>query len=106
MTYLDGEVEHLWHGSRKNRKYAERHTILNSVKNIDSILYTNGDGVFEFSDTAFNAPFISYFEERKDDDLSVEEVESSLKMESVIPSKIITNLVQNEIETQSKTLTS
>jgi hypothetical protein len=77
MTYLDGEVEHLWHGSRQNRKYAERHTILNSVKNINDILYKNPDGVFEFSDTAFNAPFIRYFDERKDDDLSVEEKDIS-----------------------------
>lgn len=102
MTYLDGEVEHLWHGSRKNRKYAERHTILNSVKNIDSILYNNEDGVFEFSDTAFNTPFINYFEERKDDDLSVEEVESVSKNSS----KIIATIADNQIQPESKTLTS
>ena len=77
MTYLEGEVEHLWHGSRQNRKYAERHTILNSVKNINDILYINPYGVFEFSDTAFNAPFIRYFDERKDDDLSTEEKDNS-----------------------------
>ena len=101
MTYLDGEVEHLWHGSRKNRKYAERHTILNSVKNIDSILYTNEDGVFEFSDTAFNTPFTNYFEERKDDDLSTEEVESNSRI-----TFNSSNVTENQIHVESETLTS
>jgi hypothetical protein len=97
MSYLDGEVEHLWHGSRKNRKYAERHTMLNSVKNIDSILYTNKEGVFEFSDTAFNTPFLNYFEERKDDDLSIEEIE----IKAVNSSQVISSILN-----ETKTLTS
>jgi hypothetical protein len=71
---MKGTVEHLWHGTRKNRKYAERHSMLESVKNIDDILTTNNDGVFEFTDTAFNLPFLRYFQDRKDDDLSSEEV--------------------------------
>lgn len=74
ITYMKGTVEHLWHGTRKNRKYAERHSMLESVKNIEDILTINNDGVFDFTDTAFNHPFLRYFQDRKDDDLSSEEV--------------------------------
>ena len=70
ITYMEGLVEHLWHGSRENRKYADRHNILNNVEDIDEMIQINEDGVFEFKQEIWNDPFIRYFEERNDDDLS------------------------------------
>jgi len=70
ITYMEGLIEHLWHGSRENRKYAARHNILNNVEDIDEIIRINEDGVFEFKQEIWNDPFIRYFEERNDDDLS------------------------------------
>ena len=60
ITYMDGIVEHLWHGSRQNRKYAERHNMLNNIKNIDDIITINKDGIFEFRDLTLNIPFLKY----------------------------------------------
>ena len=70
ITYMEGLIEHLWHGSRQNRKYAERHSILNNVEDIDELIRINEDGVFEFIQEIWNDPFLKYFEERNDDDLS------------------------------------
>lgn len=76
ITCMKGLVEHLWHGSRENRKYAVRHNILNEVEDIDDLLILNKDGVFEFRNEVrdiWNIPFKKYFEDRNDDQLSVAE---------------------------------
>jgi hypothetical protein len=84
LTTMPGVVEHLWHGSRENRRYADRHTILESTEGIDTIISTNEEGVFEFKPVVFetwNKLFTFYFQERNDDDVSPkEEVTSEIKI--------------------------
>jgi len=73
ITHMPGLIEHLWHGSRENRKYASRHNILNEVEDIDDLLILNSYGVFEFKPEIldiWNDPFTKYFEDRNDDQLS------------------------------------
>jgi hypothetical protein len=91
LTYMEGVVEHLWHGSRQNRKYAERHRLIEYIDGVDSILKINSDGVFEFNDDVldlWNPLFIKYFEERNDDDLSPAESTINTPLESPVISKI------------------
>ena len=96
LTYMEGIVEHLWHGSRENRKYADRHRLIENTDGVDSILKINGDGVFEFKDEVYelwNPLFVKYFEERKDDDLSPVESVISTPLET----PCVSNLSLNEI---------
>jgi hypothetical protein len=74
ITYATGIVEHLWHGTRENRQYSERHNVLNNVNDILDLINENSEGVFEFRPQVynqFNRFFVNYFANRKDDDLSV-----------------------------------
>lgn len=74
VTYATGTVEHLWHGTRENRQYSERHTVLSNVNDVLDLITENCDGVFEFRPQVYNQYnrfFIGYFTNRKDDDLSV-----------------------------------
>jgi hypothetical protein len=64
---IEGTIYHLWHGSRKNRKYQERHVILDGVEDVRKILKKNRDGVFEVSDNAVREKLAKYFKERDDD---------------------------------------
>ena len=64
----------MWHGTRENRQYSQRHEILKQINDIGDLLTENEDNVYEFRPSVYqkyNAFFIKYFEERKDDDLSV-----------------------------------
>lgn len=70
VTCIDGEVSHLYHGSRVNRQYVERHKMLEIGKDISDILYTNKYGVYEWRDPKMNEQFLEYFKNRFDDDLS------------------------------------
>lgn len=91
LTYMEGAVEHLWHGSRQNRKYAERHRLIEHIEGVDSILKINSDGVFEFNDDVlelWNPLFIKYFEERNDDDLSPVESTTTTPLETPVVSEI------------------
>jgi hypothetical protein len=96
ITYLEGVVEHLWHGSRQNRKYTERHQIIESIDGVDSILCVNEDGVFEFKEEVlelWNSYFTKYFEERNDDELSPQEDISKVYADfTTTVSSILTNL--------------
>jgi hypothetical protein len=64
---IEGTVYHLWHGARKNRKYQERHLILDGVDDVRKILKENRDGVFEVSDNSVREKLVLYFQERDDD---------------------------------------
>lgn len=91
LTHMEGVVEHLWHGSRQNRKYAERHRLIESIEGIDSILKINEDGVFEFKDEVlelWNPLFLKYFEDRNDDDLSPVESTTTTPIETPVNSQI------------------
>jgi hypothetical protein len=65
-----GSVQHLYHGSRKNRQYAERHKLLDVESDIRAMIELNKDGVYEWIDTRWCEVFQDYFEARDDDDIS------------------------------------
>jgi hypothetical protein len=72
ITYCtDIDLYHLYHGSRENRQYAERHKMLNITGEIDDYLETNKEGVFEWKDKQkWNPLYFHYFKKRDDDGLS------------------------------------
>jgi hypothetical protein len=62
------EVKHLYHGSRENRKYVDRHELLNIQEDIKDLLNISKDGLFEWKFSEFNYKFLNYFISRKDDE--------------------------------------
>lgn len=67
----DVDLYHLYHGSRENRQYAERHKMLQIKGEIDDYLTKNEDGVWEWKDPAkWNPVYLQYFKKREDDSLS------------------------------------
>ena len=71
-TYIPGvNIYHLYHGSRKNRQYSIRHTILGFViDDIDTLVRINKDGVYEWINAdKYNQKFLEYFKNRNDDGL-------------------------------------
>lgn len=74
ITYVkDINIYHLYHGSLTNRRYASRHRILSTVKDISNITFKNEEGIFEWKEPqAWNPVFLIYFQKRNDDDLSME----------------------------------
>jgi hypothetical protein len=67
ITNSSGTVYHLWHGTRENRKYTERHTILEGLDDVRTILILNKDGVYELLDQSINQKLKEYFISRCDD---------------------------------------
>jgi hypothetical protein len=57
----------LWHGTAKNRKYVDRHRILDGIRDVRSILEANKDGVWELTDKSIDAKMREYFDSREDD---------------------------------------
>lgn len=76
ITFLkDMNVFHLYHGSRVNRQYSERHKMLNIAKSIREMTTYNEDGVLEWKHPeVWNKVFLKYFQSRNDDDLSEEDI--------------------------------
>lgn len=76
ITFLKGmNIFHLYHGSRVNRQYSERHKLLNINKSIRDMTWYNKDGVLEWKDPVeWNKVFLTYFQSRNDDDLSSDEI--------------------------------
>jgi hypothetical protein len=75
VAYLKGmQLYHLYHGSRKNRQYSERHALLNTKTPITELIKPNKEGVYEWVMDAdeWNAKFQEYFEHRNDDDVCEE----------------------------------
>jgi hypothetical protein len=72
ITYLKNmSIYHLYHGSRNNRQYAERHKMLNQKGEIKDYIEPNSEGVWEWKEkTPWNSMFLEYFKKRDDDDLS------------------------------------
>jgi hypothetical protein len=72
ITYLKGmDIYHLYHGSRNNRQYAERHKMLQLKGDIKDYIEPNSEGVWEWKEkTPWNSMFLEYFKKRDDDDLS------------------------------------
>lgn len=72
ITYCEGVVSHLYHGSRSKRQYSERHKFLDVNEDIEDMIHLNKDGVYEWNDSRWNDVFYEYFKNREDDDLSEE----------------------------------
>jgi hypothetical protein len=80
IDYCKLTAYHLYHGSLTNRQYWNRNFIFNTIdKNIDELITTNKDGVFEWNtkellDT-WNPVMLAYFKSRFDDDISMESID-------------------------------
>ena len=83
ITFLKGmEIFHLFHGSLINRQYIERHKILNLETDIQNLTYKNEEGIFEWKDPKqWNSLFLTYFQQRNDDDLGLEEKQKEKEKE-------------------------
>ena len=62
-----GTVYHLWHGTATNRKYVDRHRMIDGVRDVRSIVETNSQGVFELKDKTIESKMREYFTSREDD---------------------------------------
>jgi len=67
ITCTSGSVYHLWHGTHKNRKYVDRHVILDGIKDVRTIMRPSWSGVMEFSIRGISDKLKTYFLEREDD---------------------------------------
>lgn len=70
FCYLENStIFHLYHGSFKNRNYANRNFIFNdNTKSFEELIYTNEDGVYEWREPeVWNPKFLEYFLSRDDD---------------------------------------
>ena len=72
ITYYEkSKIQHLYHGSKTNRQYVERHKIIDNELDIRKLITINKDGMYEWIDKdKWNPLFLEYFQSRADDDLS------------------------------------
>lgn len=72
ITYYKGcEIIHLYHGSKTNRQYVDRHKMIDMNEDIRTLITINKNGVYEWIDkTKLNPIFLGYFQNRIDDDVS------------------------------------
>jgi len=73
ISFLPGSLRHLYHGSRENRQYTERHKILNLQEDIMDLVFVNSRGLLEWNSEYNNLSkkMLEYFISRNDDDLPV-----------------------------------
>jgi len=69
LSYISGNLLHLWHGTRENRKYSRRFDIFKSISDIQDILTENSDGAFEINNDLLKKELLDYFIERNDDEI-------------------------------------
>jgi hypothetical protein len=68
-THFSCNIYHLYHGSRINRNYDNRYSLLNSLDNEWNTLFIeNKDGFLELIDNTINLQLYLYFKNRKEDD--------------------------------------
>lgn len=74
ITYLKGShLFHLYHGSRNNRQYVDRHKVLNGSQDISELTDRTPEGVLEWMDPkTWNPVFLSYFTSRDDDGIDLD----------------------------------
>jgi hypothetical protein len=72
ITYYKGsKINHLYHGSKTNRQYVDRHKMIEMDEDIRTLITINKDGMYEWVDKAkWNPLFLGYFKNRIDDDVS------------------------------------
>ena len=78
ITYLKGiDVYHLYHGSRQNRQYVDRHKCLDIQQDIRNLIWINKDGMYEWRmKDQWNPYFIGYFKSREDDGVYDSEIKA------------------------------
>lgn len=93
VTYLKGmDIYHLYHGARVNRKYAERHKMLDVGADIRVLTGKNEEGVLEWKEPrVWNTLFLEYFQQRHDDDISVEPQQQKKRRETVVSMEVQTS---------------
>jgi hypothetical protein len=69
ISCLSGKVRHLFHGSREDRKYIERHKMLDVEDDIRDLMETRG--LFEWKHPKWNHVFLEYFKSRNDDSVEL-----------------------------------
>lgn len=71
ISFLPGSLRHLYHGSRENRQYTERHKILNLQEDIMDLVFVNSRGLLEWNAEyqELSKKMLEYFISRNDDDL-------------------------------------
>ncbi len=76
-TYCkDIDIYHLYHGSRENRQYADRHKMLDIQGDIHDYIQKNKEGVWEWKDKErWNPVYLHYFKKREDDSLSISDIQ-------------------------------
>ena len=67
ITSTSGAVYHLWHGTHVNRRYVDRHAILDGIRDVRTIMRPNWSGVLEFSVRGMSEKLQAYFLQREDD---------------------------------------
>lgn len=69
VAYLEGNVFHLWHGDLKNRRYAERHTLLQDLNFTPAKdLEIDKNGCWRWTGSADISPLVlRYLESRRED---------------------------------------
>lgn len=67
VTYLKGNVYHLWHGDLKKKQYKTRKNIFTNVKDIKDIIKPARNGLFELKNKTLKKRLCTYFEDRDDD---------------------------------------
>lgn len=82
-SFCNLTINHLYHGTSKNRKYWDRNFMMNELNGeLFDLIHENKYGVFEWKDIAdrdkWNPIFIKHFIERKDDDISIESIKTSI----------------------------
>ena len=80
--YVPGVIRHYFHGSKKNRKYAERAQILLDYNYSPKDVARNDDGVlcFQQVNPAFQKAMLQYFFDRNEDDGDTQEVKAVEKV--------------------------
>ena len=71
ISFIPGIFRHLFHGNLKNRKYVERHEILNLKEDILDLIYKNSENLFLWKNPEMSIKLKNYFLSRNDDEIIV-----------------------------------
>jgi hypothetical protein len=74
ITFLPGShLFHLYHGTRDNRQYVDRHKVLNGKQDITDLTTKTSEGVLQWANSeTWNPVFLTYFTSRDDDGIDIE----------------------------------
>ena len=67
ISYIKGDIYHLYHGAISNRRYFDRHSIFKDVTDVRDILKEDESGLFQITDPEIAEKVKEYFKSRNDD---------------------------------------